>query len=268
MLGPRGWGGELGAGWATLSRTLRRERLPPDSQVVATRMGSVVLAHTEDPASDSAAARDAIRRVKEALSSASPTQHTSALPTRSSAAYGPPVTAETAVVDEPPLAVDSEVLPPLRNEPEMRWARWVDRKSIADLTGPIDRAVVRRAILPFIERTPPPELVNPPKDARTEQRAPPVPTVPRAAQSSSPSSHAAMELPAFSAEATPALPMSLECCLPRSSTGSVARSTVAPPPLSLGLLDCLRRRPPLTKSETPERRAASAGTPASSSPAR
>jgi hypothetical protein len=74
LVGPRGWLRELRAGWATFTRTVHRELLPAGAVLDVTHGGALILAHAEDPASESAAARNAIAQVRAAIDGSSPTQ--------------------------------------------------------------------------------------------------------------------------------------------------------------------------------------------------
>ena len=49
MVGPSDWLRELGAGWATFSRTAQRDLVPDGAVVVSKQGGVLILAHTEGP---------------------------------------------------------------------------------------------------------------------------------------------------------------------------------------------------------------------------
>jgi hypothetical protein len=66
-IGPRPWLRELRVGWATFARQVRRDLLPLGVLVHPTKSGSLVVAHTEEPASESASARESIARVRAAI---------------------------------------------------------------------------------------------------------------------------------------------------------------------------------------------------------
>ena len=71
-IGPAAWLRELSTGWATFARHIRRDELPLGAIAVATRSGSIVIAHREEPASESASAREAVLRVRDSLSPNAP----------------------------------------------------------------------------------------------------------------------------------------------------------------------------------------------------
>ena len=72
LIGPSAWLDELGVGWATFTHRIRRELLPAGAVVIATKSGSIVIAHIEAPASESASAREAVLQVRDALSADPP----------------------------------------------------------------------------------------------------------------------------------------------------------------------------------------------------
>lgn len=100
-IGPRACVKELGAGWATATRREGRDWLPVGSTLVQNRTGSIAIAHREDPASASAAARDAIARMWQALNG-SPVQ-TTPLGPRPAPIVTPPVVARPVMTPPPAL---------------------------------------------------------------------------------------------------------------------------------------------------------------------
>ncbi len=67
LVGPRDWLRDLRAGWATFTRTAHRELLPAGAVTIPTHGGMLILAHAEDPASASPAAREAVAHVRAAI---------------------------------------------------------------------------------------------------------------------------------------------------------------------------------------------------------
>jgi hypothetical protein len=72
VIGPRSWVEDHGVGWATFARRIRRELLPANARVIPTKGGSLIIAHAEEPASESRSAREAVLRVRDALSPDAP----------------------------------------------------------------------------------------------------------------------------------------------------------------------------------------------------
>jgi hypothetical protein len=67
MIGPSAYVRELGVGWATFARRVRRELLPAGARLIPTGSGSLVIAHTEAPGSESASACQAMLRTRDAV---------------------------------------------------------------------------------------------------------------------------------------------------------------------------------------------------------
>jgi hypothetical protein len=132
LVGPREFLRELGMGWATFARDVRPELLPAGAEVVPVRGGTLVLAHREDPASESVAARDAIARVAAALRGESQV----------------PIAATSPATPAPPMSPPAQPTylaePPRRHVPA----------SLASTAGILD--VPRGPALPFVQGTTPP----------------------------------------------------------------------------------------------------------------
>ena len=129
LVGPYDLLGALGAGWATFARHFRRDLLPAGAEVVPVRGGELVLAHQEDPASESAAARDAIARVAATLRDESP-ERTAA-----------PTPATPAPLASSPVQPTYLAEPPRRRMP----AAFVSTMGVAD--------AARGPALPFVPGT-------------------------------------------------------------------------------------------------------------------
>jgi hypothetical protein len=126
VIGPDAWVRDLGAGWATFAPHLRHDALPAGASIIHLRAGSLILAHAEEPASESASARVAVGRVHEALQEEHP-------------AAGPPPA---------PLPSDPRVL--AEPAPELRWARWAGTAGVGE-TDEVNVAVFQAAVLPFVQ---------------------------------------------------------------------------------------------------------------------
>ncbi len=118
MIGPRPWIRKEQAAWCMYARRVDRDRLPAGSELVQIRAGLLIVAHAEDPGSESDAAFKASLRVRDALRAASGVL---AAPADSGA---PPARLVASAISTPapaqPLAVPSFMATPAPSAPPAR----------------------------------------------------------------------------------------------------------------------------------------------------
>jgi hypothetical protein len=167
LIGPREWLRGR-AGWATFTRKSRRDLLHVGGVLVPTRSGVIVVAHTEDPASELTAARESAFRVRNALlaSPRRPDQEqegTPPLPISREPVLHPPVPANPP---QAPWAIPTAAPPPFHHpgprsplsaEPDTNESTAVApaaRKAPGGLAGTaLALDVPRGAALPFAKST-------------------------------------------------------------------------------------------------------------------
>ncbi len=115
MIGPHQWMKDRIAGWATFTRRAGRDWLPASVRRIPTRTGAILVAHSEAPASESPAAREAVSRVRDslngvAISPPTPAAWTAPVPMPTYAIVSSHLMA--APVPPAPVAIPQFVAPP------------------------------------------------------------------------------------------------------------------------------------------------------------